>query len=38
MIKKRQHVVKEEDEGLTVAEQFYSLAASSSYRRGQLLF
>jgi len=37
MIKKRQMVVAEGEEGLTAAEQFYSLAASSLHRQGQLL-
>jgi hypothetical protein len=37
MIKKRQLVVKEGDQDLTAAEQFYALAASSHHRQGQLL-
>jgi putative transposase len=36
MIKKKQLMVKTGDEGLTAAEQFYSLAASSPHRQGQL--
>ena len=36
MIKKRQMVVQEGDEGLITAEQFYSMAASSLHRPGQL--
>ena len=36
MIKKGQMVVEEGAEGLTPAEQFYALAASSSHRPGQL--
>jgi len=36
MIKKRQLVVEEGDEGLTAAELFYALAASSPHRPGQL--
>src|SRR6266478_5637268 len=36
MIKKRQMVVEEGAEGLTAAEQFYALAASSPHSQGQL--
>jgi hypothetical protein len=36
MIKKKQMVVERGEEGLTAAEQFYSLAASSLHRQGQL--
>jgi len=36
MIKKKQMVLEAGDEGLTAAELFYSLAASSPHRQGQL--
>jgi hypothetical protein len=36
MLKKRQLVVEAGDEGLTAAEQFYALAASSPHQQGQL--
>ena len=36
MLKKRRMAVEEGDEGLTPAEQFYALAASSPHRPGRL--
>jgi hypothetical protein len=36
MIKKKQMVLEAGDEGLTAAELFYSLAAQSPHRQGQL--
>jgi hypothetical protein len=36
MIQKRQMVIEAGDEGLTAAEQFYSLAASSPHGQGEL--
>jgi hypothetical protein len=36
MIKKKQMVLEAGDEGLTAAELFYSLVASSPHRQGQL--
>jgi hypothetical protein len=37
MLKKKQMVLEAGDEGLIAAELFYSLAASSPHRQGQLL-